>query len=416
LLIIGLFNTLLLLYRIDPLRQRQKDVLQPTLTLRLPAISSLRTSSYMTDITSSGLTAAQPLNDLPETDSLTPEQQTQVQAIVKEIDIYDPAYSLGFGAKTMQTMSQFSDSLMQQVRAKDAGIIGAQLTDLLQKIKQVDISAFEQKPGFLASLPFVGALFNRIERTMLEYKTLSAQVEDITEKLNDAMVDLLRNISTLEIMFERNRDVFQQITLHIIAGKQRLEQIKQEELPALQAQAASDPMIAQRVRDLLDGISRFERRLHDLMLSRTIAMQSAPQIRLMQSNSQSLAEKIQSSILSTIPVWKNQIALSLSLQTQRQAAKLQKDVADTTNDLLRRNAEMLQTGTIETAREVERSVVDIETLRDVQSRLLNTIEESVKIAADARQRRQEVEKELGTMETDLRTRLAAIASGNQAQA
>ncbi|WP_326899523.1 toxic anion resistance protein [Kosakonia cowanii] len=370
----------------------------------------------MTDITSSGLTAAQPLNDLPQTDSLTPEQQTQIQAIVKEIDIYDPAYSLGFGAKTMQTMSQFSDSLMQQVRAKDAGVIGAQLTDLLQKIKQVDISAFEQKPGFLASLPFVGSIFNRIERTMLEYKTLSAQVEDITDKLNNAMVDLLRNISTLQILFERNRDVFQQITLHVIAGKQRLEQIKQEELPALQAQAASDPMIAQRVRDLLDGISRFERRLHDLMLSRTIAMQSAPQIRLMQSNSQSLAEKIQSSILSTIPVWKNQIALSLSLQTQRQAAKLQKEVADTTNDLLRRNAEMLQTGTIETAREVERSVVDIETLRDVQSRLLNTIEESVKIAADARQRRQEVEKELGTMETDLRARLAAIASGNEAQA
>jgi len=406
---------LLLLYRIDPLRQRQKDVLQPTLTLRLPAISPSRTL-IMTDITSSGLTAAQPLNDLPQTDSLTPEQQTQIQAIVKEIDIYDPAYSLGFGAKTMQTMSQFSDSLMEQVRAKDAGVIGAQLTDLLQKIKQVDISAFEQKPGFLASLPFVGSIFNRIERTMLEYKTLSAQVEDITDKLNNAMVDLLRNISTLQILFERNRDVFQQITLHVIAGKQRLEQIKQEELPALQTQAASDPMIAQRVRDLLDGISRFERRLHDLMLSRTIAMQSAPQIRLMQSNSQSLAEKIQSSILSTIPVWKNQIALSLSLQTQRQAAKLQKEVADTTNDLLRRNAEMLQTGTIETAREVERSVVDIETLRDVQSRLLNTIEESVKIATDARQRRQEVEKELGTMETDLRMRLAAIASGNQAQA
>lgn len=369
----------------------------------------------MTENTSLDLAAPQQLNqainDLPGSENLTPAEQTQIQNIVEEININDPVFSLAFGAKTMNSISQFSESLMQEVRAKDAGVIGAQLTDLLMKIKQVDISAFEQKPGFLASLPLLGSLFNRIERTMLEYQTLAKQVDTITEKLNEAMVDLLRNISVLEILFDRNRDVFQQITLHIIAGKQKLEQIKQNELPALQAQATTDPMNAQRLRDLLEGIQRFERRLHDLMLSRTIAMQSAPQIRLMQSNSQSLAEKIQSSILSTIPVWKSQIALSMSLQTQRQAAKLQKDVADTTNDLLRRNAEMLQTGTLETAREVERSVVDIETLREVQTRLLSTIEDSVKIATDARQRRAEVEKELVTMENDLRNRLASIANG-----
>lgn len=369
----------------------------------------------MTENTSLDLAAPQQLNqainDLPGSENLTPAEQTQIQNIVEEININDPVFSLAFGAKTMNSISQFSESLMQEVRAKDAGVIGAQLTDLLMKIKQVDISAFEQKPGFLASLPLLGSLFNRIERTMLEYQTLAKQVDTITEKLNEAMVDLLRNISVLEILFDRNREVFQQITLHIIAGKQKLEQIKQNELPALQAQATSDPMNAQRLRDLLESIQRFERRLHDLMLSRTIAMQSAPQIRLMQSNSQSLAEKIQSSILSTIPVWKSQIALSMSLQTQRQAAKLQKDVADTTNDLLRRNAEMLQTGTLETAREVERSVVDIETLREVQTRLLGTIEDSVKIATDARQRRAEVEKELVTMENDLRSRLASIANG-----
>lgn len=373
----------------------------------------------MTENTSLDISAPQQpnqaINELPGSENLTPAEQTQIQNIVAEININDPVFSLAFGAKTMNSISQFSESLMQEVRAKDAGAIGAQLTDLLLKIKQVDISAFEQKPGFLASLPLLGSLFNRIERTMLEYQTLAKQVDTITEKLNEAMVDLLRNISVLEILFDRNRDVFQQITLHIIAGKQKLEQIKQNELPALQAQAASDPMNAQRLRDLLEGIQRFERRLHDLMLSRTIAMQSAPQIRLMQSNSQSLAEKIQSSILSTIPVWKSQIALSMSLQTQRQAAKLQKDVADTTNDLLRRNAEMLQTGTLETAREVERSVVDIETLREVQTRLLSTIEDSVKIATDARQRRSEVEKELVTMENDLRTRLASIASGSVRQ-
>ncbi|VTP68105.1 TelA-like protein SA1238 [Serratia rubidaea] len=163
----------------------------------------------------------------------------------------------------------------------------------------------------------------------------------------------------------------------------------------------------------MEGVQRFERRLHDLMMSRTIAVQTAPQIRLMQSNSQSLAEKIQSSILTTIPVWKSQIVLALSLNSQRQAAKLQKDVADTTNDMLRRNAELLQTGTLETAREVERSLVDVETLRDVQGRLLSTIEDTVTIASEARVRRAEVEKELAGMEQELRSRLAAIAANQR---
>lgn len=353
---------------------------------------------------------AHSVQDLPDDKNLTPAEQGEVQELIKGINIHDPVFSLSYGTQTMKGMSQFSDSLMQEVRAKDAGAIGGQLTDLLQKIKLVDVSAFNHKPGLLASVPFLRSLFNRIERTMLEYQTLAQQVETITGKLNEAMVDLLRNVSVLELLFARNREVFQQVTLHIIAGKQKLEQIRQEELPALQAQAASDPMSAQQVRDLLAGIQRFERRLHDLMLSRTIAIQTAPQIRLMQSNSQSLAEKIQSSILSTIPIWKSQIALAISLHTQRQAAKLQKDVADTTNEMLRRNAEMLQTGTLETAREVERSVVDIETLHDVQSRLLNTIEESVNIASEARQRRTGVEKELLTMENELRTKLASIAS------
>lgn len=358
---------------------------------------------------------ANSVDALPGKENLTQAEVQEIENIAKDINIFDPVFSLSYGAKSMNSIAQFSESLMQEVRAKDAGVIGEQLTDLLQKIKHVDISAFNEKPGFLSSLPLVGSLFNRIERTMLEYQTLAQQVDSITGKLNQAMVDLLRNISMLEMLFERNREVFQQVTLHVIAGKQKLAQINQQELPALQAQAATDPMSAQRLRDLLEGIQRFERRLHDLMLTRTIAIQTAPQIRLMQSNSQSLAEKIQSSILSTIPVWKSQIALSMSLHTQRQAAKLQKNVADTTNDLLRRNAEMLQTGTLETAREVERSVVDIETLRDVQSRLLNTIEESVKIADDARQRRFEVEKELVTMENELRSRLANVTSGTARQ-
>lgn len=251
----------------------------------------------------------------------------------------------------------------------------------------------------------------------MEYQTLVRQVDKLSEKLQDTITELLRNIATLEQLFIRNREYFKDISLHIMAGKKKIEQIQSEAIPAAQAkaQASGDAMDAQNVRDLLEGIQRFERRLSDLMLTRTMSIQTAPQIRLMQSNSQSLAEKIQSSILTTIPVWKSQIVLALSLNSQRQAAKLQKDVADTTNAMLRRNAELLQTGSIETATEVERSVVDVETLRDVQGRLLSTLEDTMNIASNARARRAEVEKELGTMEQELRTKLASIAAENNPQ-
>ncbi|CAI1938794.1 toxic anion resistance protein [Serratia proteamaculans] len=346
---------------------------------------------------------------------LSQQDQEEVSRLVSQIDITDPVLSIAYGAKTMNSISRFSESLMQEVRAKDAGMIGDQLTDLLGKVKAVDLSAFGEKKSLLASIPLLGSLFNKVERTMMEYQTLAQQVDNIGKKLEQTMVDLLRNIAALEQLFIRNRDFFQQINLHVIAGKQKLALVQTEELAQAQQKASqsSDAMDAQSVRDLLEGIQRFERRLHDLMMSRTIAVQTAPQIRLMQSNSQSLAEKIQSSILTTIPIWKSQIVLALSLNSQRQAAKLQKDVADTTNDMLRRNAELLQTGTLETARQVERSIVDIETLRDVQTRLLSTIEDTVTIASDARSRRAEVEKELGTMEQELRNRLASIAAGQR---
>ncbi|WP_082763299.1 toxic anion resistance protein [Serratia rubidaea] len=370
----------------------------------------------MTTQTGSPVSAVSP-TDLPQLadEQLTLQEQDEVQRLVEQIDITDPVLSIAYAAKTMNSISRFSEALMQEVRAKDAGAIGEQLTDLLGKVKAVDLSAFGEKKSLLASLPLLGRLFNKVERTMAEYQTLAQQVDNISKKLEQTMVELLRNIATLEQLFTHNREFFQQINLHIIAGKQKLALIQNGELRLAQEKAAhsSDAMDAQYVRDLMEGVQRFERRLHDLMMSRTIAVQTAPQIRLMQSNSQSLAEKIQSSILTTIPVWKSQIVLALSLNSQRQAAKLQKDVADTTNDMLRRNAELLQTGTLETAREVERSLVDVETLRDVQGRLLSTIEDTVTIASEARVRRAEVEKELAGMEQELRSRLAAIAANQR---
>ncbi|PKE30079.1 toxic anion resistance protein [Rahnella sp. AA] len=350
--------------------------------------------------------------------AISAEEQQKIDEIAAQIDITDPVISIAYGAKTMNAMSRFNESLMQEVRAKDAGEVGTQLTDLLSKVKGIDLTVFDQKKGLLESIPLLGKLFNKVERTLLEYQTLARQVDKLSEKLQDTITELLRNIATLEQLFIRNREYFKDISLHIMAGKKKIEQIQSEAIPAAQAkaQASGDAMDAQNVRDLLGGVQRFERRLSDLMLTRTMSIQTAPQIRLMQSNSQSLAEKIQSSILTTIPVWKSQIVLALSLNSQRQAAKLQKEVADTTNAMLRRNAELLQTGSIETATEVERSIVDVETLRDVQGRLLSTLEDTMNIASNARARRAEVEKELGAMEQELRTKLASIASENNTQA
>ncbi|GKW09088.1 toxic anion resistance protein [Pectobacterium carotovorum] len=380
---------------------------------------SVSTDSFSATFTASGnnavtTTASDALSEL-NLSQLSEQEKSEVSVLVNKIDITDPMLSISYAANTMGNISRFSESLMQEVRAKDAGVIGEQLTDLLMKVKSVDLTVFDTKQSFLASFPLIGKLFSTIQRTLLEYQTLAQQVDTVSKKLESAMMELLRNISTLEQLFIRNREYFQQITLHIIAGKQKLAAIQSGDLTAAQekAQRTNDPMDMQYVRDLVSNIQRFERRLHDLMMSRTIAIQTAPQIRLMQSNSQSLAEKIQSSILSTIPLWKSQIVMAITLHSQRKSAKLQKEVSDTTNAMLRRNAEMLQLGTVETAREVERSIVDIETLREVQSRLLNTIEETVTIANDARVRRADVEKELGTMETELRTRLAEIAANQQ---
>ncbi|MFJ5336136.1 toxic anion resistance protein [Pectobacterium sp. CHL-2024] len=381
-----------------------------------PSVSTVPLSATLTTSGNNAvpLTAGDALSEL-NLSQLSEQEKSEVSVLVNKIDITDPMLSISYAANTMGNISRFSESLMQEVRAKDAGVIGEQLTDLLMKVKSVDLTVFDTKQSFLASFPLIGKLFNTIQRTLLEYQTLAQQVDTVSKKLESAMMELLRNISTLEQLFIRNREYFQQITLHIIAGKQKLAAIQSGDLTAAQekAQRTNDPMDMQYVRDLVSNIQRFERRLHDLMMSRTIAIQTAPQIRLMQSNSQSLAEKIQSSILSTIPLWKSQIVMAITLHSQRKSAKLQKDVSDTTNAMLRRNAEMLQLGTVETAREVERSIVDIETLREVQSRLLNTIEETVTIANDARTRRADVEKELGTMETELRTRLAEIAANQQ---
>lgn len=343
----------------------------------------------------------------------SPAEVERASALAKNINLSDQSLSITYGAETMKNIAEFADCMLSRVRAKDAGPVGETLTDLLLKVKGVDISAITSaKPGLLERIPLIGSLFSTVERSVARFNTLAGQVEDVSAKLDEAMVGLLKDIEVLEQLYDHNREFHNELSVYIAAGKERLEKARTEELPKLkeEAEKSGDSMKAQEVRDFADKINRFERRLHDLQLSRTITLQTAPQIRLIQNNDQTLAERIQTSILTTIPIWKSQMVVALSLHKQKNAAKLQKDVSDTTNELLKQNAEMLQTATVETAREVERSVVDVETVRTVHNKLLATIEETLRIAEEGKNKRAQVEKELEDMEVDLREKLTGMAA------
>ena len=347
------------------------------------------------------------------------DQNARVRELAATINLQDPGLTVTYGTGTMTEISKFADDLLSRIRAKDAGPVGETLTELMVRVKDLNLTEFAGKQGgFLENIPLVGSLFNSATRTIVKFNTLAGQVQEIADKLDQAMIGLLRDIEILEQLYGHNKTFYDELSLYIAAGKERIEQARNVELPRLkeEVEASNDNMAAQNMRDFAEAINRFDRRLHDLQLSRTITLQAAPQIRLIQNNNQALAEKIQTSILATIPIWKSQMVLALSLYGQKNAAKLQKDVADTTNELLRRNADMLQSGTVETAREVERSVVDIETLQKVHTKLLSTIEETLRISQEAKEKRQNVEKELAGMEQNLRVRLTELATAKSVQA
>ena len=355
-----------------------------------------------------------PLDDIMQDNPRLPaEQEKRAKEIAEEIQLTDPNLSTTYGTDTMRNISRFADTMLEQVKVKDSGQVGETLSTLLAQVKEIDLRGVAGSPkGFLASLPLVGSLFNPVERYVNNFNTISDQIEAVAGKLEDSMTGLLYDIEVLEQLYQHNKEFHDELSVYIAAGKMRLKKAREQELPALLAEAekSDDSMAAQKVRDFSEQINRFERRLHDLQLSRTITLQTAPQIRLIQSNNQTLAEKIQTSVLSTIPIWKSQMVLALSIRGQQNAAQLQKSVADTTNSLLRNNAEVLQQSTIETARQVERSIVDVETVREVHGKLLATIEETLRIAQEGREQRLATERELVAMERDLKTKLTALAS------
>ena len=352
-----------------------------------------------------------PAGDQPAAGPLTPADLQRVAELSRQVDVGDTQAVLAFGLPAQSRIANFADSLLGDVRTKDAGSGGQALQDLLKKVREIDVDALSVGSG-KARIPIFGRFANTFERFSARYQKVATSLEKIIDALERSRMGLLKDMTVLDKMYELNLDYLKQLDVYIAAGEQALTELHTVKIPALEAEvaASSDIMAAQRLADLQQAATRFERRLHDLKLTRMIAIQTAPQIRLIQSNDQNLVEKIQSSILTTIPLWKNQIVIAISLYRQQKAAELQKQVTDTTNELLAKNAELLREGSAKVGREVERGVVDVETLQKVNADLIATLEETIQIQEEGRARRVQAEGEIGRLQVELRQKLIELRS------
>ncbi|MCI8855874.1 MAG: toxic anion resistance protein [Clostridiaceae bacterium] len=339
---------------------------------------------------------------------LSAAEKKMVQDFAQQIDIRNSTMILNYGAASQKKIADFSGAALESVRTKDLGEVGDMISGLVTELRSFDAAA-EQPKGFLGLFKRAG---NQLDEMKSKYAKAETNVERITGMLEGHQVTLLKDIKLLDKMYEKNLVYFKELTMYILAGKQKLSEARSRELPALvsKAQASGLPEDAQAARDFEDMCGRFEKKLYDLELTRTVSIQMAPQIRLVQNNDAMMAEKIQSSIVNTIPLWKSQMVLALGLANSQQAIAAQRAVTDMTNELLKKNAAALKQGTIEAAHESERGIVDIETLQQTNRSLIETLDEVMKIQSDGRQKRAEAEEELGRIEGELKQKLLEISS------
>ncbi len=337
--------------------------------------------------------------------SLTPEEMKQVDAFVEQIDISNSQAILNYGVGTQKKMADFSEKAIDNVRSKDMGEVGQMLSSLVTQLKDFDV---EENEKGLAAIFKKGS--NKMVAMKAKYTRIEANVNTVTTELERHQVQLMKDVELLDRMYDLNLNYFRELTMYIIAGNKRLEKARNEELPALQKKAEESGLQtdAQAAKAYAAQIDRFEKKLHDLELTRTIAMQTGPQIRMVQSSDTVMAEKIQSTIVNTIPLWKNQMVLALGLEHSRQATKAQQEVTEITNSMLKKNADILKTSTIETAREAERAIIDIETLQHTNRQLIETLDEVMKIQTEGTAKRREAEAELSRIEGELRTKLMEL--------
>ena len=337
---------------------------------------------------------------------LSPEEQKMVNDFAEKIDITNSQMVLQYGAASQKKLSDFSETALSRVKTKDMGETGELITGLISELHGFDATT-EQPKGIFG---FFKKTSNSIEQLKTRYDSADKNVERIKAQLEDHQVTLMKDITMLDKMYELNLVYFKELTMYILAGKKKLAEVRANDLKAAQekAQRTQLPEDAQAARDLADLCDRFEKKLYDLELTRNVSIQMGPQIRLIQSNDTMMAEKIQTTIVNTIPLWKNQMVLALGIAHSQQAMQAERAVTDATNELLKKNAATLKQGTIEIAKESERGIVDIETLRQTNKQLIETLDELNKIRADGKVKRANAEQELGRIEGELRQKMLEI--------
>ena len=344
-----------------------------------------------------------------QVEDLTPVQRARVEELKNSINLMDSQTTIQYGVGAQRNISSFSDHILAQVRSKDSGYVGELMSELVLKVKDAGVDQLEDGP--LDKIPFLKNASRAVKRFLQRYEKLEVQIDHIEQQLEQARMQMLKDITMFDGLYEKNLEYFQELQIYIAAGEEKLKELREITLPRLHAEASAkgDPMSAQAVRDFEDTVNRFEKKIHDLKLSKTIAIQTAPQIRLIQNNDKILVDKIQTAVLSTIPLWKSQIVIALGLHRQESVLKMQRSVSDATNTLLTKNAELLKQNSVDVARESERGIVDLQTLKKVNADLISTIEETIKVQQEGRIARQNAEAELAGIEEQLKHTLLATA-------
>lgn len=353
--------------------------------------------------TSDPAPAATPAPEDDAAQSLSPAEREKVESFVEKIDITDTAGILSYGVGSQRKVSEFSERALAGVRNNDLGEIGNDISSLIVTLKDFDPDK-QEKSGPLA---IFHKAKNSLETLRTRYTAVEKNVREISDTLEGHQRTLLKDIATLDQLYALNEAYFKELTMYVVAGKEKLEQVRNGELAQLQAKAAQTGLAedAQAARDLAQKCDRFEKRIYDLELTRQVALQTAPQIRMVQNSDAVMAEKIQSTVVNTIPLWKNQMVIALGIEHATQAARAQREVADMTNELLKKNADKLKVATVDAAREAERGVVDIETLKHTNEQLISTLDEVKRVQAEGREKRRQAEGELTQIEEELKAKL-----------
>ena len=350
-------------------------------------------------------TVAETKEKMEEEARFTPEELQQIQAFSQQINLSDGNMILQYGAGAQQKLAAFSEKALANVKSQDLGEVGNMLTDVVAELKNIDVD--NEKKGFLG-LFHKGE--NKLDAMKAKYDKTAVNVDKICDALEEHQVRLLKDTAMLDQMYDLNLTYYKELSMYIAAGKQKLEEVRSTQLKELmeKAQSGDDQVLAQEAKDLANYCDRFEKKLHDLELSRMISMQTAPQIRLIQNNNTMMVEKIQSTLVNTIPLWKNQMVIALGLEHAQRAAKAQNAVTDMTNELLKKNANALHEATVSTAKASERGIVDIETLTQTNAELVKTFDEVLQIQSEGRQKRLQAEADMVRMENELKQKLLEI--------